>query len=346
MKMTKLKILWLLPLILMLMVASVYGQTKRGNGKLFGSLMDESGKAVFEGKIILKKIMRIDGDYKKDSDQSIDEKNIKYGIPFETLSDKDGKWMFKGLTKGTYKLTASKQGFPGVVQVLKLYSQKRNPPLNLVLKKGKTVEKPNEAMVKLVKKGNKLFKAKNYKDAIPLFKQFLSDYPENFKVGVNLGNCYMELKAYQEAIDAFGQVISGFEKNKDSAALNADKTLIASVYANIGDAYTAMQKLDKAADAYIKSMAMTPEKNEAVVFRVAEIMFNSGKTDEAIKYFKMAVDLNPKKAENQSKLGYAYLNKGDMKNAVIHFEKFLELAPKDPQAATLKSLVSELKKQQ
>jgi regulator of sirC expression with transglutaminase-like and TPR domain len=43
------------------------------------------------------------------------------------------------------------------------------------------------------------------------------------------------------------------------------------------------------------------------------------------------------------KLGYAYLNKGDVPAAISNFETFVKLAPNDPQTPAISDLIKQLK---
>jgi len=204
----------------------------------------------------------------------------------------------------------------------------RNPFMKLVLsketekKESKATNTKNKAMAMLVKKGNKLVKEKKYAEALPIFVDFVSKYPDNYKVAINLGNCYMELKDYKGAIKAFEIVIKGFKKDIPDLKGNKEVSVI---YANMGEAHTGLKDYDKAAKAYKKSMDISPPTDAAVAYNVAEIMFVGGKTDEAIAYYTLAAKL------------------GDIKKAILNFEKFIKMTPKDPQVPTLKAMIKDLK---
>jgi len=73
-------------------------------------------------------------------------------------------------------------------------------------------------------------------------------------------------------------------------------------------------------------------------------MFKAGKVDEAIKYYLLALQLNPKEEIYYLKLGYAYLNKGDIPPALEYLKKFLELSPDHPQAESVRKLINSLEK--
>ncbi len=303
-------------------------QSGRGSGRVAGSIKNESGNPLEKVTITIIKI-------------SSEE------FKLNTRSNKKGEWGIFGFASGRFNFYAEKEGYETMKKTIKLTSLGRNSFMDIVLKKESAnqekvdnTEKTDKAVI--IKKGNKFFKDKKYAEALPFFKDFVIKYPENYKVAINLGNCYMELKNYKGAVEAFKRVIEGYKKDIPDFKGNEDVALI---FSNIGDAYTGLQDLEKAALNYKKSIESSSLPNVAIVFRLAEIMFNRGKTDDAIKYYKLSITLKPEQALYYSKLGYAYLNKGDIKQSIQYFEKFIKMAPKDPQSSSLRSLINDLKKQ-
>ena len=64
-----------------------------------------------------------------------------------------------------------------------------------------------------------------------------------------------------------------------------------------------------------KSIDIDPS-NHALSYNVAEILFNSNKIDEAIHYYELAAKIKPDWPKSYLKLGYCYLNKGEMETAI------------------------------
>ncbi len=77
---------------------------------------------------------------------------------------------------------------------------------------------------------------------------------------------------------------------------------------------------------------------------MAEIFFGRNQTDKAIEYYKLATQIKPEWSEPYLKMGYAYLNKGDMKLAIDSLNEFLKRDPESPQAPVVKSLIESLTK--
>ncbi len=346
------KIILLITLSFMLFVLStpLVSQEGRGKGRLAGWVKDEEGKALKDVKITIFQVSKVSSGGSKELDgiSTTGKKDLKvsYNFKLETKSDKKGKWGIFGFASGNFEFKAEKKGYTTLNKIIKLSQMVRNPFMKLVLsketekKESKATNTKNKAMAMLVKKGNKLVKEKKYAEALPIFVDFVSKYPDNYKVAINLGNCYMELKDYKGAIKAFEIVIKGFKKDIPDLKGNKEVSVI---YANMGEAHTGLKDYDKAAKAYKKSMDISPPTDAAVAYNVAEIMFVGGKTDEAIAYYTLAAKLKPEMAIYYSKLGYAYLNKGDIKKAILNFEKFIKMTPKDPQVPTLKAMIKDLK---
>ena len=66
--------------------------------------------------------------------------------------------------------------------------------------------------------------------------------------------------------------------------------------------------------------------------------------EKAIEYYSLAVQIKPDWSLGHQKLGYAYLNNTDYKAAIASFKKFLELAPDDEAAETIRNLIPQLEK--
>ena len=61
---------------------------------------------------------------------------------------------------------------------------------------------------------------------------------------------------------------------------------------------------------------------------------------EAIKVFKLALEIYPKSANLYDSLGEAYMRSGDMKDAILNYEKSLQLNPGNENA---KKMLEKLK---
>lgn len=295
-------------------------QEGRGTGRVAGVVQDEDKNPVEGVKIAME--------------------SLRYDLKLETVSDENGKWSVFGFASGSFKVTAEKEGYLRAISEVQL-SRWRNPLQRIVLKRIADLDQPvvdGDAKADF-KQANDLFEQGKYKDALILFKAFIEKNPELYKVWINIANAHMALREYDEAIAAYQKVLEGVKG--EGVELKGNRT-VAQLYAGIGEAYMSKDNFTEAEKYFKMSIEIDPA-DHALAYNVAEILFNINKVDEAVKYYLLAADIKPDWPKSYLKLGYAYLNKGDMAKAVEAFEKFLEKAPDDPQADTVRSLVQDLK---
>lgn len=301
-----------------------YCQEGRGSGRVFGYVFDEEGKSISGVKIVME--------------------STGYEFKLETNSDRKGKWVFTGFGKDVYKFTFSKKGYKTVLSQVLLSGINRNPEQQIVMEKlllQKSSQMiPPEDKSKL-HKANQFSEDGNYTDALKLFKEFVDAHPNVYQARYNLANTYLKLKQYDAAISELGKVLSALQERSDDPEA---KKMLEEVYTLIAEAYMDQKNYEKAAANYKQAMEINPPTDAAVAFNVAEIMFHANKVDEAIKYYQLASQLKPENGVYHLKLGYAYLNKGDIPSAIKNFEKFLELSPEDPRTESIKSLIHSLRR--
>lgn len=298
-------------------------QEGRGNGRITGVVLDENNNPLQGVEILLE--------------------STTYNFKLETKSDKSGKWGFLGFSRGPFKFTFAKESYLTVNATLMLSGVNKNPDQRIIMKKGEPIPKgkikASETVKADFKKANTLFAEKKYAEAAPYFEAIIEKNPKFYKMHINLANCMMELKEYTRAIEEYNKFLEGLKgENPD---LKGNKKA-SEVYANIGSAYMSQDKFDEAVENYKKSIEITPPTDAAVAYNLAEIFFSANNVDEAIKYYKLAAKLRPDFAGYYKKLGYAYLNKGDISSAKTYFLKFIEMDPDDPETPTIKEMLNAL----
>jgi tetratricopeptide (TPR) repeat protein len=77
---------------------------------------------------------------------------------------------------------------------------------------------------------------------------------------------------------------------------------------------------------------------------VAEVFFSSQKTDEAIQYYLLAIQIKREWPKPYNKLGIAYLNKGDFAKALEYLRQFVALDPNSPAAAEARNIIAAVEK--
>lgn len=309
--------------VLILFVAAssfLLSQEGRGTGRVAGVVEDEAGSPIEGVKITLE--------------------SLSYDLKLDTVSDEKGKWSIFGFASGAFRVTAEKEGYLRATSQVEL-SRWRNPLQKIVMKKIAALEQPvvGEEAKADFRQANDLYEQGKYKEALIIFQGFIEQNPELYKVWINVGNSQLALREFDKAIAAYRKVLDGLEA--EGVEFKGNRT-VAQLYAGIGEAYMSKDNLAEAEKYFKLSIEIDPA-DHALAYNVAEILFNINKVDEAIKYYQMAATIKPDWPKSYLKLGYAYLNKGDMQKAVEAFEKFLEKAPDDPQADTIRSIVQDLK---
>lgn len=269
---------------------------------------------------------------------------VYQGTVFETQSDEKGEWVILGLGTGMWRVEARAQGYYGASQDVNVKQLERNPEINFTLKKLDRSDLPtiqDPASFVFFEQGNEFFSEKKYDDAISSYEQFLQANPKAHQVHFNIGNAYKEKGDLEKAREEYERVLAGI---KEGSADMSGNELAAKTLAALGETYLKEDNLEEAQKYFKNSIEIFP-KDESLAYNVGEIYFFKGRIDEAISYFEIALRIKSDWGKPCLKLGYAYLNKGDMVKAKESLTKFLELEPDSPEAQTAKNIIEFIDKQ-
>lgn len=256
-------------------------------------------------------------------------------LKFETKSDKNGEWGFIGLGTGEWRITASFAGYLPDKRAIKVSQFALNPVVYLTLEK-MTADAVQPDTASLLGQGNQFYEQGKYEEAITAFKGFQEKTPEFIEVSINIGNCLMKMEKYDEAIAQYNIFL-------DAARVKNEKIeLQAQALASIGEIYVKQENMEKAQEFFMKSVELNP-KNEILAYNVAEIFFGNNKNEEAAKYYLLASQIKPQWGTPYLKLGYVYLNLGDIPKAIEYFNKFMEVDPQNPEVDNIKEVIKGLK---
>jgi len=314
--------LYLIILIFFLVSSYAFAQAGRGKARLKGVVNDEDGNPIKSAKIVL---------------QFSKNEQVKR----ETTTNKKGEWAIIGLGTGTWRVTASADGYIPAYRDIYIQQLELNPKITLILKKIEQSAKPiieNEAALNLIEKANQLFTENKYDEAIALLKQFLEQNPKAYQTHLNIGDCYREKGEFDKAAEEYNKVLA--KANEDDVM---GKEMRAKALAAIGECCLRKEDFETAQNYFKQSIESYPE-NEILAYNVGEIYFSNQKTDEAIHYFKLSAQIKPDWSLPYLKLGYAYINKGDYKKAKLNLNKFIELDPQSPEAPEVKNMIDYLEK--
>lgn len=114
-------------------------------------------------------------------------------------------------------------------------------------------------------------------------------------------------------------------------------------YSYLGDIFLYKKRYDGALQLYIKAMELNPKSAEDS-FRIGQVYYYKKQPQEAIEYFKKAFNLNPQLKFAYYHIGLTYLMLlRDKEKTIESWEKFLAIAPEDPQYEKIKRVIELLK---
>ena len=310
-------------IVIMLSFTSfVLAQAGRGKARISGVVKDEQRNSIKSAKIVI--------EFLEDAQ-----------VMREITVNKKGEWAIMGLGTGTWRVTASAEGYISVYKDVYIHQLERNPKITLVLKKTIRSDQAmieDESTLGLLEKTNQLFTEKKYDEAIALLKQFLEINPNVYQAFIDIGDCYREKGELEQAIEEYNKVLEQAKKDELMG-----KEMTAKALARIGECYMRKDDFETAQDYFRLSIESYPE-NEILAYNVGEIYFSNQKIDEAIHYFELSTQIKSDWGPPYLKLGYAYLNKGDYEKAKLNLNKFLELDPESPEAPAVKKMIDYLEK--
>ncbi|MFZ3264659.1 MAG: tetratricopeptide repeat protein [Terriglobales bacterium] len=149
---------------------------------------------------------------------------------------------------------------------------------------------------------------------------------------------------YQKAID-----LRKASEQAQKDPKNSD--IMASLYNNMGEAYSKENKIDEAIAAYNQAAQAYPANAAVYYFNEGAVLTNSGKVDDAIVAFDKVIAADPNKALAYYWKGINLIGKEttDKNNKVVDppgtaeaFQKYLELDPNGPMAPTAKLMLDHI----
>lgn len=166
-----------------------------------------------------------------------------------------------------------------------------------------------------------------------------------------------EQKKKQEAFALFQNGVELAKADKLEEAIDAFRKAVelkpdfAEAHINLGLLLYQQGKPDEAEKALLKALELKPEEPRTketlakIYFKNAKELLQLDKIDEALEKLKLSSGFNPNDPFTHYLFGYAYAQKGMKEEAIKSFETFLQLEPNAPQAAKVKDILENLKKQ-
>ncbi|OFW47278.1 MAG: hypothetical protein A3J29_08780 [Acidobacteria bacterium RIFCSPLOWO2_12_FULL_67_14b] len=256
---------------------------------------------------------------------------------FTATTDDKGRYSIIGLKTGTWKITAVAPGFSpssGNVPVRSLGAPM--PPVDFVLAPGATGPAGALAGVNTkelqaeIQKAMDLANSQQYDAAIVAYQAILTKTPVLTMINGQIAQVQRLQKKYDDAIASYEKVLAA-DPNNDKSKIEIGMT-----YLEKGD-FAAAEKA-------LLEVASSTSASREVFYNLGEVKFAKAETDEAVKYYQRAVDMDSTWGKPLFKIGLAKLQKADMAGAIETMQKVIAVDPNSAEAAQAKSLIEQLKK--
>jgi tetratricopeptide (TPR) repeat protein len=286
---------------------------------------------------------RIGGTVKDQSGQPIKGATILAENPnaspasFTATTDDRGRYSIIGLRSGQWKVTASAPGFQPQSGSLKVSTiGTPMPPVDFTLAPGAAA--PTGALAGVntkelqgeLAKADELMAAQKYDDAIAAYNAILTKIPALTMINMQIGRALRGKKDYKGAIAAY-EKIPATDPGADRAKIE------------IGMTQLEMNDLAGAEKTLLEA-SQSVNANREVFYNLGEVKFAKGETDEAVKFYERAVQMDPNWGKPLFKLGLAKLQKADTAGTIEIMNKVIAVDPNSPEAAQAKALIEQLKK--
>jgi tetratricopeptide (TPR) repeat protein len=293
-------------------------------GTLFGIIQDENGETVPDVVIDITDPERAD-------------------FSMQVTSDKRGKYrVFVQNATVPYTFKFSKSGYQEFELNGVKISAKKDTRRNFTIKtqaaaladaqaagtvdpdaaaKGAATEIYNQGVVAL--NGGDLDTAETY------FLSALEKKPDLALAHAALARLYLRKEAHAKAA----------EQAELAVAADVD---VDSMQQVLYSSYTALGEADKAEIAMRKMQAANPERASINLFNQAADAYNNGDMAAAKEGLTGVLSANPDHAKANYMLGLVLIGEGDSAGAKNHLERFLALAPEDPDAGTAREMLQYL----
>ena len=151
-------------------------------------------------------------------------------------------------------------------------------------------------------------------EALEQFRTALQIRPNDAFPNRNVGSCLLRLGHPEQAIPYLEKAVQAEPKYMDA-------------YYQLGLAWSALHKWDRAADAFVQALLRHPQNPSVIHHNLGVAMANLGRLDDAIDQFRESTRLDPDYGEAQFSLGKALLLRGEARQAILPLQRAAELKP-------------------
>ena len=295
-------------LVCLILSFTALAQDYKGKGRVKGLVTDEQGNPLEGVKVKLF--------------------SVRASQSFTVETDEEGIWHGNWIRNGTWNVDFEKLGYAPKKISMQISEFKKNPDIEVALKKVEGLIISEELEEKLIK-GNELFDQENYDEARAVFVEMLAENSDAYVLNQNIGNCYFQQEKYELAVEYYKKIL---EKDADNTSALLS---IGNSFANMGENETAMQWYEK--------VGFEKIDDTTVLYNIGTSLFNMAKYDEAKKYYERSVEIQADFLDGIYQLGLVYLSLGNNDSAIIQFEKYLEFDSESERADQVRGFLDYLK---
>jgi tetratricopeptide (TPR) repeat protein len=262
------------------------------------------------------------------------------GISQEGMTDKQGKYVFEGLSATRYTVRAHMVGYSDASQdfdmsimssayatlTLRAVGGPANVPPSGILAVLPS-DMPEAAKTEFNAGYTIITSGKDLGKAVPHFKKVTETYPKYAPAYMLLGTAYASSGKEDDAIEPLKKSIELDPKLSDS-------------YTVLGRVYNKQKKYPEAEQNLAKAVELTPTSYDAQYELGRSLLFQQ-KAPEAQAHAEAALKANPT-AEAHVLMGNIMLRERNAEGALKEYEEALRLDPKGPMAGPTKDMVDKI----
>jgi tetratricopeptide (TPR) repeat protein len=174
-----------------------------------------------------------------------------------------------------------------------------------------------------------LTRTKDYEGAYALFKQALELDPNLTSAFLGTAHAALETGRYAESLDASEALLKSDPDNEQAIRIRYNAAL------KLGDT-------DRIMDALVDLAKVEPEIARQSLLAMAFESYDANDMVESEKRFKKVLQVDPGHPHSHYLLALIYVNEERVEEAKPHLERFIALAPDDPEAPTATELLKYL----
>jgi tetratricopeptide (TPR) repeat protein len=299
--------LLMLPAAIVL-AAPAFAQDWKGRGRMEGKVTDEGGAVIPNVTVKLE----------------IPERG---GTTVKT--DKKGRWVVGGIVAGTWNIDFVADGYQTKVIKVSLPSESSSLlPIEVKLAKA-TPTGPSPEVREALARADGAYKEGRFPEARAEYEKLLSLLPDlGPRVHQQIGFCYIQEKNYAKALEHLQLVLEAEPGNVQIRAIAAQAALEGGL-------------VDRGRE-LLAGVDESTVKDPDVFFNIGVNFLNAGQTEDAVKYFTKAVELDPKYVDGYFRRALGYLQLSKTAESRADFQKVLELTPEGPQADLARKALAQI----